>query len=229
MRGTPASGVEPPTLSRPVTEEWQHDCPPCSSYTQEAMNNSSKLCRKTSFPRSNIFCNLVDKIVKRPSLQFLGQWGYHCYEPRIYRTLAKILRYVDLDGFDILLTDYIAFVEKSGHRFELNFNLEFTEICVNTILYWVFARKGNPDFVELLLKKTKDYVQDRSCSLALICSMSNLMLCPERGVSGRGQGCLLSSACEVGMCHWVLPVVRTIKSCWICSRKAMLANAWKIP
>ncbi|XP_038959075.1 ankyrin repeat and SOCS box protein 17 isoform X3 [Rattus norvegicus] len=56
------------------------------------MNNSSKLCRKTSFPRGNIFCNLIDKIVKRPSLQFLGQWGYHCYEPRIYRTLAKILR-----------------------------------------------------------------------------------------------------------------------------------------
>ncbi|KAL6091535.1 hypothetical protein STEG23_022221 [Scotinomys teguina] len=134
------------------------------------MNSSSKVCRKTSFPRGNIFCNLIDKIVKRPSLQFLGQWGYHCYEPRIYRTLAKILRYVDLDGFDILLTDYIAFVEKSGHRFELNLNLEFTEICVNTILYWVFARKGNPDFVELLLKKTKAYVPDRSCSLALIWS-----------------------------------------------------------
>nr|KAF6443111.1 ankyrin repeat and SOCS box containing 17 [Molossus molossus] len=56
------------------------------------MSKSSKLCHKTSCPRSNIFCNLVDKIVKRPSLQFLGQWGYHCYEPRIYRTLAKILR-----------------------------------------------------------------------------------------------------------------------------------------
>ncbi|KAF6107546.1 ankyrin repeat and SOCS box containing 17 [Phyllostomus discolor] len=56
------------------------------------MSKSSKICRKTSCPRSNIFCNLVDKIVKRPSLQFLGQWGYHCYEPRIYRTLAKILR-----------------------------------------------------------------------------------------------------------------------------------------
>lgn len=161
-------GVEPTTLPKYVAEGSQYDCPWFPTYPQEAMNNSSKLCRKTSFPRGNIFCNLIDKIVKRPSLQFLGQWGYHCYEPRIYRTLAKILRYVDLDGFDILLTDYIAFVEKSGHRFEFNFNLEFTEICVNTILYWVFARKGNPDFVELLLKKTKDYVQDRSCSLALI-------------------------------------------------------------
>ncbi|XP_006086158.1 ankyrin repeat and SOCS box protein 17 [Myotis yumanensis] len=142
------------------------------------MSKSSKLCRKTSCPRSNIFCSLVDKIVKRPSLQFLGQWGYHCYEPRIYRTLAKILRYVDLDGFDILLTDYIAFVEKSGYRFELNFNLEFTEICVNTILYWIFARKGNPDFVELLLKKTKDYVQDRSCNLALIWRTFTPVYCP---------------------------------------------------
>lgn len=120
------------------------------------MSKSSKLCRKTSCPQSNIFCDLIDKIVKRPSLQFLGQRGYHCYEPRIYRTLAKILRYGDLHQFDILLTDYIAFVEKSRYCFELNFNLEFTEIYVNTILYWVFARKGNPDFVELLLKRAKD-------------------------------------------------------------------------
>jgi len=132
------------------------------------MSKSSKLCCKTSCPRSNIFCSLVDKVFKRPSLQSLHQWGYHCYEPRVYRTLAKILRYVDLEGFDILLSDYIAFVEKSGCHLEVNFNLEFTEICVNTILYWVFARKGNPDFVELLLKKTKDYVQDRSFNLALI-------------------------------------------------------------
>ncbi|KAB0386889.1 hypothetical protein FD755_001845 [Muntiacus reevesi] len=132
------------------------------------MSKSSKLCCKTSCPRSNIFCSLVDRTLKRPSLQFLRQWGYHCYEPRIYRTLARILKYVDLEGFDILLSDYIAFVEKSGYRFELNVNFEFNEICVNTILYWVFARKGNPDFVELLLKKTKDYVQDRSCDLALI-------------------------------------------------------------
>ncbi|XP_036746220.1 ankyrin repeat and SOCS box protein 17 [Manis pentadactyla] len=131
------------------------------------MSKSSKLCHKTFHPRSNIFCNLFDKIVKRPSLQFLGQCGYHYYEARIYRTLANILRCLNLDGFDILLTDYIAFVEKSGYRFEENFNLEFTEICVNTILYWVFVRKGNPDFVELLLKKTKkDYAQDRSCNLA---------------------------------------------------------------
>ena len=132
------------------------------------MSKSSKLCCKTSCPRSNIFCSLIDKVFKRPSLQSLHQWGYHCYEPRVYRTLAKILRYIDLEGFDLLLSDYIAFVEKSRCRSELNFNLEFTEICVNTILYWVFTRKGNPDFVELLLKKTKDYVQDRSFNLALI-------------------------------------------------------------
>ncbi|XP_018893370.3 ankyrin repeat and SOCS box protein 17 isoform X2 [Gorilla gorilla gorilla] len=94
------------------------------------MSKSTKLCRKTSCPRSNIFCNLLDKIVKRPSLQFLGQWGYHCYEPRIYRSLAKILR------------------------------------------------KGNPDFVELLLKKTKDYVQDRSCNLALIWRTFTPVYCP---------------------------------------------------
>ncbi|XP_008053276.1 ankyrin repeat and SOCS box protein 17 [Carlito syrichta] len=142
------------------------------------MNKYSTLCRKTSGPRSNIFCNLIDRIAKRPSLQFLSGWGYHCYEPRIYRTLAKILRYVDLDGFDVLLTDYIAFVEKSGYRLRLSFKLEFTEICVNTILYWIFARKGNPDFVELLLKKTKDYVQDRSCNLALIWRTFTPVYCP---------------------------------------------------
>ncbi|DAA31339.1 TPA: ankyrin repeat and SOCS box protein 17 [Bos taurus] len=142
------------------------------------MSKSSKLCCKTSCPRSNIFCSLVDKVFKRPSLQSLHQWGYHCYEPRVYRTLAKILRYVDLEGFDILLSDYIAFVEKSGCHLEVNFNLEFTEICVNTILYWVFARKGNPDFVELLLKKTKDYVQDRSFNLALIWRTFTPVYCP---------------------------------------------------
>uniref|UniRef100_A0A8C6W4E2 Ankyrin repeat and SOCS box-containing 17 n=1 Tax=Nannospalax galili TaxID=1026970 RepID=A0A8C6W4E2_NANGA len=105
------------------------------------MNNSSKLCS---------------------SLQVLGQWGYHCQEPRIYRTLATILRYVDVDGSDIPLTEYVAFVGKSGHRFELSFNLE----------------KGNPDFVELLLKKTKDYVQDRSCNLALIWRAFTPVYCP---------------------------------------------------
>ncbi|KAM6217073.1 ankyrin repeat and SOCS box protein 17 [Rhynchocyon petersi] len=142
------------------------------------MNKSSKLCHKTSCSKNNIFCNLIDKIVKRPSLQFLDQWGYHCYEPRIYRTLAKILRYTDLEGFDVLLTDYIAFVEKSEYCFELNLNLEFSEICVNTILYWVFARKGNPEFVELLLKKTKDYIQDRSCNLAVIWRTFTPVYCP---------------------------------------------------
>ncbi|MXQ82127.1 hypothetical protein E5288_WYG007936 [Bos mutus] len=145
---------------------------------RRTMSKSSKLCCKTSCPRSNIFCSLVDKVFKRPSLQSLHQWGYHCYEPRVYRTLAKILRYVDLEGFDILLSDYIAFVEKSGCHLEVNFNLEFTEICVNTILYWVFARKGNPDFVELLLKKTKDYVQDRSFNLALIWRTFTPVYCP---------------------------------------------------
>ncbi|XP_049627743.1 ankyrin repeat and SOCS box protein 17 [Suncus etruscus] len=142
------------------------------------MSKSSKLCCKTSCPTGNIFCSLIDKFVKKPSVQLLCQWGYHCYEPRIYRTLAKILRYVDLEGFDILLSDYIAFVEKSGHCFEPNFNLEFNEICVNTILYWIFARKGNPDFVELLLKKTKDYVQDRSYNLALIWRTFTPVYCP---------------------------------------------------
>ncbi|XP_038601743.1 ankyrin repeat and SOCS box protein 17 [Tachyglossus aculeatus] len=132
------------------------------------MSKSSTLCLKSSFPRSNIFSTLIDKIVNRPSLQFLRQRGYHCYEPRVYRTLSKILRYVDLEGFDVLLTDYITFVEESGQHFEFNFNFEFTEICINTILYWTFARKGNPQFVELLLKRTKNYIQDRSSKVALI-------------------------------------------------------------
>uniref|UniRef100_A0A0P6JC28 Ankyrin repeat and SOCS box protein 17 n=1 Tax=Heterocephalus glaber TaxID=10181 RepID=A0A0P6JC28_HETGA len=142
------------------------------------MSKHFKLCHKTSFPNGNLFCHLINKIIKRLSLQLLGQWGYHCYEPRIYRTLAKILRYINLDSFDLLLTDYIAFVEKSGYHFELSFHLEFHEICVNTILYWVFVRKGNPDFVQLLLKKTKNYLQDRSCHLALIWRTFTPVYCP---------------------------------------------------
>ncbi|XP_021111174.1 ankyrin repeat and SOCS box protein 17 isoform X2 [Heterocephalus glaber] len=94
------------------------------------MSKHFKLCHKTSFPNGNLFCHLIDKIIKRLSLQLLGQWGYHCYEPRIYRTLAKILR------------------------------------------------KGNPDFVQLLLKKTKNYLQDRSCHLALIWRTFTPVYCP---------------------------------------------------
>nr|XP_044605411.1 ankyrin repeat and SOCS box protein 17 isoform X2 [Equus asinus] len=39
-------------------------------------------------------------------------------------------------------------------------------------------RKSNPDFVELLLKKTKDYIQDRSCNLALIWRTFTPVYCP---------------------------------------------------
>ncbi|XP_003478861.1 ankyrin repeat and SOCS box protein 17 [Cavia porcellus] len=140
------------------------------------MSKHFKLCHKTSY--DNLFCHLIEKIIKKPSLQFLGQWGYHCYEPRIYRTLAKILRSIDLNGFDLLLADYIAFVEKSRYCFEQSFYHEFTEICVNTILYWVFVRKGNPDFVELILKKTNDYLPDKDYHLALIWRTFTPVYCP---------------------------------------------------
>ncbi|XP_029474722.1 ankyrin repeat and SOCS box protein 17 [Rhinatrema bivittatum] len=141
----------------------------------------SEFCRlncKACCQKNNIFIDLVDRIVRRPSLQFPGQWGYQCYEPRVYRTLVKILRHVDLDGFNILITDYITFVKRSEYRLEKHFNHEFTEICVNTILYWIFARKGNPMFVELLLQKTRDYIQDRSCNLALIWRTFTPVYCP---------------------------------------------------
>ncbi|XP_069491432.1 ankyrin repeat and SOCS box protein 17 isoform X2 [Ambystoma mexicanum] len=116
--------------------------------------------------------------IGRPLLQFPGQWGYHCYEPRIYRTLAKILRNIEVQDFETLITDYITFVKRPQYLFWKHVNHEFTEICANTILYWIFTRKRNPDLVGLLLKKTREYWQDRSCSLALILGTFTPVYCP---------------------------------------------------
>ncbi|KAM4642189.1 ankyrin repeat and SOCS box protein 17 [Discoglossus pictus] len=137
------------------------------------------------FTRKNIFIDLIESIVRKPSVQFLGQWGYQCYERRIYRILAKILRNIDLNDFDNLITDYISFVKKSEHRLYKYLNKEFVDICGNTILYWIFARKGDPSFVDLLLQKTKHYLQDESSSLALVYRTFTPVYCPDppRGIT----------------------------------------------
>ncbi|RXN00582.1 Ankyrin repeat and SOCS box protein 17 [Acipenser ruthenus] len=118
--------------------------------------------------KTNVFCDLVERIGRRPLYQFPGQWGYQSYEPRIYRTLAKLLRNADLDQFEALISDYIGFVQDARQRLDVHFYLEFTEICINTILYWVFARRGNPNFVKKLMEKTSDFLQDKTNNLALI-------------------------------------------------------------
>ncbi|XP_069089317.1 ankyrin repeat and SOCS box protein 17 [Pleurodeles waltl] len=142
------------------------------------MSDLFRLNCKLSWLKNNIFIDLMERIVRRPSLQFPGQWGYQCYEPRVYRTLTKILRNIGPEEFDILITDYITFVKRSQYLHAKQVNHEFSEICANTILYWIFARKGNPQLVELLMKKTKEYCQDRNCSLALILRTFTPVYCP---------------------------------------------------
>ncbi|XP_006004874.1 ankyrin repeat and SOCS box protein 17 [Latimeria chalumnae] len=132
------------------------------------MSDISRSCCKIACVRNNVFSDLIERVVKRTSNNVPGQWDYQSYEPRIYRTLAKILKNSDLDGFESLITEFLIFVARPDHRLELNLLLEFTEVCVNTILYWVFARRGNPCFVELMLKKTTEYALNKSKNLAII-------------------------------------------------------------
>ncbi|XP_067892430.1 ankyrin repeat and SOCS box protein 17-like [Heterodontus francisci] len=114
--------------------------------------------------RQTVFGELLEKIaVKR----LLGP-VYRNWEPVIYHTLSHVLRHIDTPGFDSLLSEYIAFVHQPCNKRSFSFYLEFTEICINTILYWLFARKLSPALVQKLLERTVNYLGDRGNQLGLI-------------------------------------------------------------
>ncbi|XP_038649532.1 ankyrin repeat and SOCS box protein 17-like [Scyliorhinus canicula] len=128
------------------------------------MSDDAERCCNGLEVRQTVFGELLEKVaVKR----ILGP-VYRNWEPLIYHTLSHVLRHVDAPGFDSLLSDYIAFVHWPRDKRCLSFYLEFTEICINTILYWLFARKVSPPLVQKLLERTASYLGDRGNQLALI-------------------------------------------------------------
>ncbi|XP_059503682.1 ankyrin repeat and SOCS box protein 17-like [Stegostoma tigrinum] len=128
------------------------------------MSDDAERCCKELELRQTVFGELLEKVaVKR----LLGP-VYRNWEPLIYHTLSHILRHVDAPGFDSLLSDYITFVHRPRDKRTLSFYLEFTEICINTILYWLFARKVSSLLVQKLLEKTVSYLGDRGNQLGLI-------------------------------------------------------------
>eukprot|EP00061_Rhincodon_typus_P003409 g20016.t1 len=128
------------------------------------MSDDAERCCKELEVRQTVFGELLEKVaVKR----LLGP-VYRNWEPLIYHTLSHILRHVDAPGFDSLLSDYITFVHRPRDKRTLSFYLEFTEICINTILYWLFARKVSSLLVQKLLEKTVSYLGDRGNQLGLI-------------------------------------------------------------
>ncbi|XP_006634826.2 ankyrin repeat and SOCS box protein 17 [Lepisosteus oculatus] len=133
------------------------------------MSNRDKVQPGISEPENkNVFLDLLSRVTQRVPYRFPGQWGYQSYEPRIYRTLAKIMRQATALEFKALLTDYVDFVRTEDLQLDEHFALEFAEICINTILYWVFARRGNPDLVKTLLDKTTGYPDEQTDNLALL-------------------------------------------------------------
>ncbi|XP_060686637.1 ankyrin repeat and SOCS box protein 17-like [Hemiscyllium ocellatum] len=128
------------------------------------MSDDAERCCKELEVQQTVFGELLEKVaVKR----LLGPI-YHNWEPLVYHTLSNILRHIDAPGFDSLLSDYIAFVHQPQDKRTLSFYLEFTEVCINTILYWLFTRKVSSLLVQKLLEKTVNYLGARGNQLGLI-------------------------------------------------------------
>ncbi|GCC35758.1 hypothetical protein chiPu_0014246 [Chiloscyllium punctatum] len=128
------------------------------------MSDDAERCCKELEVRQTVFGELLEKVaVKR----LLGPI-YRNWEPLVYHSLSNILRHIDAPGFDSLLSDYITFVHQPQDKRTLSFYLEFTEVCINTILYWLFTRKVSSLLVQKLLEKTVSYLGARGNQLGLI-------------------------------------------------------------
>uniref|UniRef100_UPI00398F48B9 ankyrin repeat and SOCS box protein 17-like n=1 Tax=Pristiophorus japonicus TaxID=55135 RepID=UPI00398F48B9 len=128
------------------------------------MSDEAESCCKGPGVRQSLFGELLERVAVKSLLGPLC----HRWEPLIYHALSHILRHVDALGLDSLLSDYIAFVQQPRDKSSLGFYLEFTGICINTILYWLFARRVSPLLVQKLLERTVSYLGDRGNRLALI-------------------------------------------------------------
>ncbi|KAK6290848.1 hypothetical protein J4Q44_G00387510 [Coregonus suidteri] len=116
----------------------------------------------------NVFLNLVARVIRKPLYRFPGQWGRETYEPRIYRTLGTVLRNATSEEFDAFITDFINFARTAHARLDMQFYMEFINVCTNTILHWVFARRGSADIVRKLMERTSVYLQDQTDNLAIL-------------------------------------------------------------
>ncbi|XP_051869117.1 ankyrin repeat and SOCS box protein 17-like [Pristis pectinata] len=128
------------------------------------MSNDTERCCKELDVQQSLFGELLEKVAVR---RLLGP-VYHQWEPLVYNSLSQILRHINTLGFDSLLSDYIAFVHRTSNKRCPGFYREFTEICINTILYWLFARKVSPPLVQKLLERTIIYLGDSNNYLTLI-------------------------------------------------------------
>ncbi|XP_059841186.1 ankyrin repeat and SOCS box protein 17-like [Hypanus sabinus] len=72
-------------------------------------------------------------------------------------------------GTSVSLCDCSLRGRSTGNKRCSVFYQEFTEICINTILYWLFARKVSIPLVHILLERTINYLGDSNNYLALIC------------------------------------------------------------
>ncbi|XP_072918603.1 ankyrin repeat and SOCS box protein 17-like [Hemitrygon akajei] len=129
------------------------------------MPNKTERCSKELDTPPSLFGELLEKVATRRLLDPV----YHQWEPLVYHSLSQVLRHIDTLGFDSLLADYIAFIHSTGNKRCSVFHQEFTEICINTILYWLFARKVSIPLVHKLLERTINYLGDSNNYLALIC------------------------------------------------------------
>ncbi|XP_069795505.1 ankyrin repeat and SOCS box protein 17-like [Narcine bancroftii] len=145
------------------------------------MSDDTEKCCKELDKQCSLFGKLLDKVAGRRLLCPV----YHQWEPLVYHSLSHVLRHIDARGFDSLLSDYIAFLHQPRNKECLGFYLQFTEICINTILYWLFGQKVSPALVQTLLEGTISYLGDRDNHLALIWRTFTPVYSPDplRGVS----------------------------------------------
>uniref|UniRef100_A0A4W5K9E0 Uncharacterized protein n=1 Tax=Hucho hucho TaxID=62062 RepID=A0A4W5K9E0_9TELE len=115
----------------------------------------------------SVFLNLVARVIRKPLYRFPGPWGHETYEPRIYRTLGTVLRNATSEEFDAFIMDFIHFARTAHARLDMQFYMEFINVCTNTILHWVFARRGSADIVRKLMERTSVYLQDQTDNLAI--------------------------------------------------------------
>ncbi|KAL2097519.1 hypothetical protein ACEWY4_006726 [Coilia grayii] len=115
----------------------------------------------------NVFMSLVSRVIRHPPYRFPGQWGHETYEARIYKTLGSILRNATSEEFEAFISDFITFAQTAHARLEIQFYVEFTNMCTNVILHWVFARRGSVEIVRTLMARTCYFLQDQSNSLAI--------------------------------------------------------------
>ncbi|XP_062376265.1 ankyrin repeat and SOCS box protein 17-like [Sardina pilchardus] len=115
----------------------------------------------------NVFLSLVSRVIRHPPYRFPEQWGQETYEPRIYKTLGNILRNVSSEVFESFISDFITFAQTAHARLDTPFYIEFINICTNTILYWVFARRRSVEIVRTLMARTSYFLHNQSDSLAI--------------------------------------------------------------